>query len=69
MTDAITTRDGDMIDLIAWDHYGFHEGAVEAVLEANPGLAKRPPVLEGGLEIVLPIVERPSAEATVKLYD
>ncbi|VAW12416.1 hypothetical protein MNBD_ALPHA09-1888 [hydrothermal vent metagenome] len=69
MNETITTKDGDMIDLLAWEHYGFHEGTVEAILEANPGLAGQPPVLAGGLEIVLPLIERPSAESTVKLYD
>lgn len=69
MADTITTTDGDMIDLIAWDHYGFHEGAVEAILEANPGLAQQQPVLAGGLVIVLPVIEKPSVDTTVKLYD
>ena len=69
MTSTITTTDGDMIDLIAWEQYGFHEGTVEAILEANPGLAGQPPVLAGGLEIVLPVIDKPSVETTVNLYD
>ncbi|MHA1570504.1 MAG: tail protein X [Alphaproteobacteria bacterium] len=69
MADTITTTDGDMIDLIAWNHYGFHEGTVEAILEANPDLAGQPPVLAGGVEIVLPVIDKSSVETTVKLYD
>lgn len=66
---AVTTRDGDMIDAVAWNHYGFHAGTVEAVLEANPRLAQMPPVLDGGLQIILPEIAAPATDTTVKLYD
>ena len=69
MTTTVITRDGDMIDQIAWDHYGFHAGTAEAVLDANPGLEAQPPVLDGGLEIVLPEIAAHAADTTVKLYD
>ena len=41
------TSEGDIIDAVCRRHYGREAGAVEAVLEANPGLAdlgpRRPP--------------------------
>jgi phage tail protein X len=48
------TSDGDMVDRICWKHYGRTAGTVEAVLEANPGLAARGPVLPAGVIINLP---------------
>lgn len=54
MPATYTTKQGDMLDAIAWRHYGYHEGTVEAILAANYGLAGEPPVLPLGLVIVLP---------------
>ncbi|MCB1520936.1 MAG: tail protein X [Hyphomicrobiaceae bacterium] len=65
------TRDGDMLDDIAFRHYGYHRGTVEAILEANRDLSAHPPMLPGGLVIVLPdlpsVAER--APKTVRLWD
>ena len=54
------TREGDVIDAVCRRHYGREAGAVEAVLEANPGLAEIGPVLPPG---TLETIE------TVKLWD
>lgn len=59
MSKTITTQDGDMLDRICYDYYGYSSGAVEAVLVANPGLADHGTVLEAGLTITLPDIERP----------
>ena len=37
-----TSTGGEMIDQIAWRHYGHQLGATEAVLAANPGLSAQP---------------------------
>jgi phage tail protein X len=63
------TRDGDMLDWICWRHYGAREGAVELVLDANPGLAARPIVLDAGVTIVLPELPSPSPQPLVRLWD
>lgn len=63
------TRDGDMLDRLCWKYYGRSQGAVEAVLEANPGLALRGPVLPTGIEIVLPDLPTPTKAATIRLWD
>ena len=48
MPKRVTTHDGDMLDELVWQHYGRSD-VLAAVLEANPHLAQRPPVLSAGL--------------------
>lgn len=49
----VRTRQGDVLDALLFERLGRHAD-VGAVLEANPGLAARGPVLPAGLEIDLP---------------
>ncbi len=59
-----------MLDAVCRLHYGPLPGAVEAVLEANPGLARRGPVLPAGVRIELPdLEETPPESGTVRLWD
>lgn len=61
-----TSKQGDMVDEICQAYYGRTSGAVEAVYEANNGLADLGPVLEAGVSIVLPDVPEPkTARATL----
>lgn len=63
------TREGDVLDAVCWQHYG-RESAVVAVLEANPGLAGRGPVLPAGLVIDLPpLPEQEPGEGATRLWD
>ena len=65
-----TTAGGELIDEIAWRHYGHQRGTTEAVLDANPHLAKEVQPLRPGLTIRLPAIAAPSDTARpVKLYD
>ncbi|MCC5807240.1 MAG: tail protein X [Opitutales bacterium] len=48
-----TSLPGDTADSVCWTHYGSTE-PVGRVLEANPGLAAKGPVLPAGTEIRLP---------------
>lgn len=66
---SYTTKQGDTLDWICWKHYGRQSGAVEAVLEANPGLAGAGTVLAAGKVIVLPDLPSPGVRDTVKLWD
>lgn len=59
----VTARQGDSIDAICHRHYGRTAGCVEAVLNANPGLAAVGPVLPMGTIIDLP-EETPSEKTT-----
>lgn len=63
------TRDGDMLDAVCMEHYGRTTGAVEAVLEANPGLADLGPVLDAGTVLILPELSDPEPEQGLSLWD
>ena len=74
MAEAIyITKDGDVVDLICYRHYGRTADVTEAVLAANPGLAELGPVLDAGIEITLPDFGTPEAKPaeieTVRLWD
>lgn len=67
---AYLTADGDMLDAICELHYGPRPGAAEAVLEVNPGLADRGPVLPAGVRIELPeLAETPPERGATRLWD
>ena len=67
---TIRTTDGDMLDVICLSHYGHANRYVEAVLNANPGLADQGAVLSAGITIVLPdLTELRHQEAAVRLWD
>lgn len=61
----------DMIDLMAWKHYGKTVGRVERILEdpANYGLCDRPELLEAGTKVTMPDIVEPIVVHTVKLWD
>jgi phage tail protein X len=55
MSATYTTKDGDTVDYVVFQYYGHTDKkAVEQVLEANPGLADRGPLLPYGVQITLP---------------
>ncbi|MDN5248401.1 MAG: tail protein X [Wolbachia endosymbiont of Tyrophagus putrescentiae] len=68
MTTYYVTRENEMIDYICWKHYGFSSGAVEVVLEANPGLAEYT-FLPAGLKIKLPNIEKPTQKSKLKVWE
>ena len=63
------TSENDMLDWIAWKHYGKQSGAVEAMLEANPGIADYGDKLPAGLVIILPEIQLPKTDKIIKLWD
>jgi phage tail protein X len=50
----VRAQQGDTVDLLCWRHYGRTDGTVEAVLEANAGLADYGVFLPVGLAVFLP---------------
>jgi phage tail protein X len=65
-----TTKQGEMIDVICRRAYGDESGYVEAVLNANRGLADLGPILPIQTVIVLPELTRAAPERTiVSLWD
>jgi phage tail protein X len=62
------TSDGDHLDTICQHYYGHLIGTVEAVLDANQGLADEPQPLRAGLLISLPDVVS-AVDESVTLWD
>lgn len=63
------TIQGEMIDSICRKIYGGESGFVEALLEANPGLAALPDPLPIGTEIKIPDNQVVKTRKVVTLWD
>ena len=59
------TKDGERWDLLAWRYYGSATD-YERIIAANPGVP-RSPVLCGGIELLIPVVEKSEVIATEEL--
>jgi len=68
MATTCRTSDGDLLDTICNNFYGHLSGTVEAVLDANQGLADEPQPFRAGVLILLPALSAPVAEQ-VTLWD
>lgn len=62
MSATYRAEQGDTLDFICWKFYGQQSGAVERVLDANPGLASLGPVLPANTTITLPDLPKPATE-------
>ncbi len=63
------TRENDVLDEVVWRYYGRQDnGLVEAVLEANRGLAEFGPLLPAALEIILPDAPTPEPAQRLQLF-
>lgn len=70
MATTYLTREGDTVDYIAWKFYGFtNNQVVEAVLNANRGLADYGTALPGGISIALPEMAPLAQAKGVKLWE
>ncbi|MDN7466993.1 tail protein X [Burkholderia orbicola] len=66
----VAAQQGDTVDLICWRYYGRTDGTVEAVLEANAGLADFGVVIPMGTLVYLPDIETVASTAPlVQLFD
>lgn len=72
-SNTLTSKQGDTLSKIAYEHYGSSTGQVELILEANPKLCQQPPILPAGIVIVLPDSAPGSTQttlpATLNLWD
>jgi phage tail protein X len=60
----------DTVDAMCHRHYGRTSGAVETVLEANPGLADHGVILPHGLAVEMPdLPQALSTPSQVNLWD
>jgi phage tail protein X len=63
------SKEGDVLDRVVWQHYGRQDnGIVEAVLNANPGLADLGPILPSGQRIKLPEFPEPESTGSIRLW-
>ncbi|QVU16097.1 MULTISPECIES: tail protein X [unclassified Wolbachia] len=63
------TKENEMLDYICWKHYGYSSGAVEVVLEANPGLAEYGSFLPAEIKIKLPKIQKISQESVTNILE
>lgn len=68
MATTCRTSDKDLLDTLCQHYYGHLNGSVEAVLDANQGLADEPQPFRAGVQILLPDLPA-AAEVTVQLWD
>ncbi|PWY44435.1 tail protein X [Pseudomonas sp. RW405] len=68
MATTCRTSDGDLLDVICQQHYGNLNGTVEAVLDANPDLAREAQPYRAGLLVLLPDLSVPAVEL-LQLFD
>lgn len=69
MATPIRTHQVETVDALCWRYYGRTQGAVEAVLQANPGLARLGLVLPQGLLVAMPDLPAPPAKQMTQLWD
>lgn len=68
MAKICKTSDGDLLDTLCQHYYGHLQGTVEAVLQANQGLADVTQPLPAEVVILLPDLPTSMASA-VQLWD
>jgi phage tail protein X len=68
MATTCRTSDGDQLDTICHNFYGHLNGTVEAVLDANQGLAEEEQPYRAGVVIILPDLSAPAVEG-ITLWD
>lgn len=68
MATICRTSEGDLLDTLCQHYYGHLRGSVEAVLDANQGLADEAQPLRAGVLITLPVLPA-TANTTVLLWD
>ncbi|MBV4505031.1 tail protein X [Pseudomonas sp. BW13M1] len=68
MAKTCTTSEGDLLDTLCQHYYGHLSGTVEAVLDANQGLADEAQPFRAGVRILLP--ELPTTTSnSLQLWD
>ncbi|KGB03060.1 phage Tail Protein X family protein [Enterobacteriaceae bacterium ATCC 29904] len=65
----IRALQGDTLDAICARYYGRTEGAFEAVLDANPGLAELGAILPHGTAVEMPDVPSSPVAETINLWE
>jgi len=70
MTDTIPALQGESLDALVWRVTGQGSGAVERVLQANPGLAAIAASLPEGHPVFIPVLPRAASDLPLlQLWD
>ena len=69
MSITVYTSQGDTVESICFQHYGYTSGVTEQVLDENPGLAALGIVLPMGTQIELPEISARTQPKTQNLWD
>ena len=67
--ETIVTKEGDMVDLIAFTRFGTSKGTTERILAANPGLAAMGEKLPAGVTVRIPVPEVQDRATLRRLWD
>ena len=67
--DIVISQQYDTVDAICYRYYGRTARTLEAVYQANPGLADIGPVLPIGTAINMPTVDDKPKTETLNLWD
>ncbi|GIX39052.1 MAG: tail protein X [Silanimonas sp.] len=67
----VNAHQGDTLDALCYRHLGRTAGVTEQVLELNPGLAERGPILPQGTRVTLPSPSQalPVRPPLIQLWD
>ncbi|QXH55541.1 tail protein X [Pseudomonas maumuensis] len=68
MAKTCTTSEGDLLDTLCQHYYGHLTGTLEAVLDANQGLADEAQPFRAGVRILLPELAMATSD-TLQLWD
>ncbi|WP_230425796.1 tail protein X [Spartinivicinus ruber] len=63
------TQQNDMLDAICHKYYQGNIAALDAVLAANPGIAKHGALLPAGLTLKLPEIATEQKDQRITLWD
>lgn len=70
VSQTVPARAQEPLDALVWRELGLGAPAVQAVLEANPGLAAQGPFLLDGTRVVLPAAaSAPAPAPLIQLWD
>lgn len=67
--ESYVTKEGDMVDAIAFERFGTSRAQTEAILAANPGLAAMGEKLPAGVTVKIPVPEVKDRKVARRLWD
>jgi len=69
MSEPYISKQGETVESICFDRYGYTAQITKTVCDANPGIAALGVVLPTGTEVILPVVKTKQVSKTNNLWD